>query len=105
MKYHIDLPYIDDNGLVAIPSSLGLDRDPYGWSSNFHIQMIRKYIDVAAKNKKVCHFWFHPSMNPWYLENIMPIIIKIVREYRDSGKISVHTMESITEVFVNLHCC
>ncbi len=97
MKYHIDLPYIDDHGLVVIPSSLGLDKDPYGWSKEFHLKMIGKFLEKSAKHKLICHFWFHPSMGSWYLENVMPDVLKMVAEYRNSGKIKVSTMGMLAE--------
>jgi len=102
MKYHIDLPYIDSLGLVAIPSSLGLDKDHYGWSKEFHLKMIRNYLEKAAKYKLVCHFWFHPSMDLWYLDNVMPEVIKMVAKYRDSSKIEVITMGQLTDKFIKL---
>jgi peptidoglycan/xylan/chitin deacetylase (PgdA/CDA1 family) len=97
MKYHIDLPYIDSFGLVAIPGSLGLDKDPYGWTKEFHLKMIRKFVDKAAKHKLICHFWFHPSMDLWYLENVMPEVLKMVAEYRDDSNIQVKTMGQLAE--------
>jgi peptidoglycan/xylan/chitin deacetylase (PgdA/CDA1 family) len=97
MKQHIDLPYIDDYGLVAIPSSLGLDKDPYGWSADFHLKMIRKYLDKATKYRLVCHFWFHPSMHNWYLENVLPRLVERVEEYRSDGKLEVLTMAGLAE--------
>jgi hypothetical protein len=97
MKYHIDLPYIDPFGLVAIPSSLGLDKDPYGWSKEFHLKMIRNYLEQAAKHRLICHFWFHPSMDLWYLENVMPDILKMVSEYRNDSRIQVKTMGEVAE--------
>lgn len=99
MKDHIDLPYIDSHGLVAIPSSLGLDRDPYGWSKDFHMKMIRKFLEKALKHKLVCHFWFHPSMDTWYLENVMPEVVRMVGEFRDEGMLRVLTMEALAEEF------
>lgn len=99
MKYHIDLPHEDEYGLIAIPSSLGLDRDPYGWTKEFHIKMIRKYVKKTAKHKLVCHFWFHPSMDKWYLENVMPGILEIVEKYRDSSKIEIKTMKQLAEEY------
>ena len=92
MKFHLDNPYIDNFGLVVIPSSLGLDKDPYGWSKEFHLKIIRKFLEKASKYKLVCHFWFHPSVDTWYLENVMPEVIKMVAKYRDEGKIKVSTM-------------
>ena len=97
LKYHLDIPYIDKYGLVAIPSSLGLDRDPYGWSKEFHLKMIRNYLKKAEKYKLVCHFWFHPSLDSWYLENVMPEMVKMVAEYRNAGKIEVLTMRQVAE--------
>jgi hypothetical protein len=99
MKYHIDLPKIDKYGLLAIPSSINLDKDPYGWSKEFHIRMIKNFIEKTAESKLICQFWFHPSMNKWYLENIFPEIIKIVAEYRNSGEINVMTMGQLADVF------
>ncbi|MCJ7448597.1 MAG: polysaccharide deacetylase family protein [Bacteroidales bacterium] len=100
MRYHIDLPYVDSHGMVAIPSSLGLDKDPYGWTKEFHLKMIRNYLIKAAKYKLVCHFWFHPSMDKWYLENLMPEVLKMVADYRSSGKIEVKTMSKLAEEVV-----
>lgn len=95
MKHHIDLPFIDKHGLVAIPSSLGLERDPFGWSADFHLKMIRKFIEKAARHRLVCHFWFHPSMDKWYLENVMPGILEMAAEYRDSERVDVKTMANL----------
>jgi peptidoglycan/xylan/chitin deacetylase (PgdA/CDA1 family) len=102
MKYHIDAPYIDSYGLIAIPSSLELNKGPYGWSKEFHLKMIRKYLTKALKYKLVCHFWFHPSMDPWYLENIMPEALKMVAEFRESDKLQVKTMGQVAEEVLGL---
>ena len=101
MNYDLDLPVIDDHGLVAIPSSLGLDRDPYGWSKEFHLSILNNYIYRVTQNKLVCHFWFHPSMDRWYLQNIMPLLLGIISKYRDSGKIQVMTMGELAIQFLS----
>lgn len=102
MKHHVSLPYIDPFGLVAIPSSLGLDKDPYGWSKEFHLKMIRDYLGKAAKYNLVCHFWFHPSMDKWYLDNVMPEVLKMVANYMDSSKIEVKTMGHLADEYKKL---
>ena len=101
MKNHIDLPYIDSYGLVAIPSSLGLDKDPYGWSKDFHLKMIRNFLEKTVKYKLVCHFWFHPSMDKWYLDNIMPEVLRMVGEFRDAGMLRVLTMGALADEFTS----
>jgi peptidoglycan/xylan/chitin deacetylase (PgdA/CDA1 family) len=101
MKYHLDLPYIDTFGLIAIPSSLGLDKDPYGWSYDFHLKMIRKFLEKTVTHKLICHFWFHPSMNKLYLDNVMPEIVRMVGEFRDKGMLKVLTMGVLAEEFIS----
>jgi hypothetical protein len=100
MTYHLDLPFIDANGLVAIPSAMGLDKDPYNWTKDFHLKMVNNFLEKTMKHKLVCHFWFHPSMNKWYLENIMPAIMKMVSEFRDDDKLRVLTMGALAEEFM-----
>jgi len=100
MRYHIDLPIIDMFGLVAIPSSICLNRDPYGWTKEFHIKMIRKFLEKATKYKLVCHLWFHPSMDPWYLENVMPEVVKLVAKYRNNGLIRISTMGELADIMI-----
>ena len=99
MEYHIDLPVIDSFGLVSIPSSLCLDKDNYGWSKKFHLEMVEKYLHKTAKYKLICHFWFHPCMDKWYIDNVMPDVLKLVYEYRSSDKVQVKTMGDLAEEF------
>jgi len=96
-RYHIDIPVVDPYGLVHIPSSLGLDRDAYGWSKEFHITMIKKYLSNTIKHKMLCHFWFHPSMDKWYLNNILPQLLNQVNVFKNSGKLQVKTMGQVAE--------
>ena len=96
-KHNIDIPYIDKYGLISIPSSFGLDKDPYNWSVRFHKTIIRKYIKKTIRSKQVCHFWFHPSMNNWYLENVFPEILNLVYQHRKNGSIDVLTMQQVAE--------
>ncbi|MCJ7483458.1 MAG: polysaccharide deacetylase family protein [Thermodesulfovibrionales bacterium] len=93
--FDIDVPKIDKLGLVSIPSGLGLDRDAYGWSADFHIRKFRKILEYASKNRQLCSFWFHPSMDPWYFENVMPKILQIVNERVRSGDLLVQTMSEL----------
>lgn len=102
MQYHIDLPYEDKYGLIAIPSSLGLDKDPYGWGREFHLKMIRKYLEKAVKYRLLAHFWFHPSMDRWYLEVVMPEVLKMIAHYADSGNLDINTMTQTAEKFRSL---
>ena len=99
MKYDVDIPVVDDHGLVMLPSSFGLDKDPYGWNEKTHLSILKKYIDVVNASKQVCHFWFHPSMNEWYLKNVFPSLLKLVNQEREKGNIDVKTMAEVAEMF------
>lgn len=102
MKYNIDIPYIDQFGLVAIPSSWGLEKAPYKWQPASYFKMAEMYYEVACKNKMICHFWFHPSMSPWYLNNILPAILEMATRYRDKGDLEILTMHQLAEeVLIN----
>jgi hypothetical protein len=90
--FDIDVPLVDALGLVAIPSGQQLDRDAYGWSIDFHMKRFRKLLECSIKNRQLSHFWFHPSMDPWYLENVMPRILPLVVERVRSGDLLVQTM-------------
>lgn len=92
MRYHIDVPAIDQNGLVQIPSSYALYRSYPGWTSKRYIRMATSFLKIAAKNKMVAQFWFHPSLDPWYINNVLPTILDTIRVMVDDGNMEVLTM-------------
>ncbi|MCK5137870.1 MAG: polysaccharide deacetylase family protein [Bacteroidales bacterium] len=95
MHYDVDLPYKDKYGLIAIPSSSAMDGKPEYFSAQQYLKMAKSFIDSAIKHKLVCHFWFHPSMNPWYLKYVLPSVLKLVFDYRTNNEIEILTMQSI----------
>jgi peptidoglycan/xylan/chitin deacetylase (PgdA/CDA1 family) len=101
MEYDIDIPKKDKYGLVAIPSSYGMDKPQYNWSKETCFKIAKSFIDKASRHKKVCHLWFHPSMDPWYLKYIFPEILKYIAEKREKNEIDVMTMGEIAEKFLN----
>lgn len=99
LKCHIDMCHTDKSGLTVIPSSLGLGRDPYGWSAKFHLKIIERFLKAAARHRLVCHFWFHPSVDDWYLENVMPGVLSLIAAYRDRGMVALMTMGELAEEY------
>ncbi|MDD2279768.1 MAG: polysaccharide deacetylase family protein [Bacteroidales bacterium] len=97
LAYDVGLPVKDKHGLWAIPSSTGLDKTPYNWSKATYIKHIKAFLKTAARKRMVVHFWFHPSMNKWYLENVFPEILSIVNQYREDGEIDILTMQQVAE--------
>ena len=97
MIYNIDIPIKDEHGLVAIPSSIGLERDPYGWSEDVHLEIIGKFLRNVISSRQVCHFWFHPSMDPWYLSNVLPSVLKLIAKEVKNENIEVLTMGELAK--------
>jgi peptidoglycan/xylan/chitin deacetylase (PgdA/CDA1 family) len=102
MKYHIDIPVLDNFGLVQIPSSFTLDKSRYGWSAMTHIRMANAFVLKAAKHKMVAHLWFHPSMDKWYLDEVLPEVLANIRKMVDQGKVEVLTMEQLASRTLSL---
>jgi hypothetical protein len=92
MKYQIDMPFIDEFGLIQLPSSCGLGKWKYNWSARKYVKVISSFIHKAAKSGQVSHLWFHPSMDRWYLEKVLPEILSNIKKMRDEGKVEVLTM-------------
>ena len=97
LKYELTNPFIEGNGLVVIPVSNGLGDNGLGWSKEYYIKRLKKYIDRAIKTGTVCHFWFHPSIDEWFLHNVFPEILSYAAEMREQGKLWITTMEEIAE--------
>lgn len=97
LGYDVGLPIKDKYSLWAIPSSTGLDKTQYNWSKTIYIKHIKAFLKKAARKKMVVHFWFHPSMDKWYLENVFPEILRIADQYREMGRIDVLTMHQVAE--------
>lgn len=47
-----------------------------GWSIDYHVYRYKKIIDRSKKRKTVCNFWFHPSFEPTFLNNILPELFR-----------------------------
>ena len=97
LDYELMQPVIDENGLVIIPVSTGLGNNGLGWTKEYFFKRLKKYIDKAVENGTVCHFWFHPSIDEWFLHNVFPEILKYTSEKREEGKLRILTMTEIAK--------
>ncbi len=95
LKYELMSPFTDRNGLIVIPVSTGLGNNNLGWNSEYFIKRYKKYIDRAVKTGTVCHFWFHPSIDEWFLHNVFPEILRYADEKREEGKLWIGTMNQL----------
>jgi peptidoglycan/xylan/chitin deacetylase (PgdA/CDA1 family) len=71
-RRHIDVdiayPFRDSYGLLVSPSTGALEFNlKYGWSIDYFFKRIKKIIQKAMNTGTIAHFWFHPSLNPYFL--------------------------------------
>jgi hypothetical protein len=45
----------------------------------------------------IAHFWFHPSMDEWYIENVMPSVLEFIHKLENEGLIELLTMGQLAE--------
>jgi len=83
-------PVKHPNGLWETKSTFQLEYRP-DWSLDYHIFRAKKIIDRAIKSRTLCHFWFHPSFDPNYLETVLPPVLSYLNERRH--EIMITTMD------------
>jgi len=98
LTHDLSYPQLDEHGLVILPSSVGLDNNGCGWSREYQIRRLLKYIDRAVSTHTICHFWFHPSIDRWSLHNVMPPVMRYAAELRDKSLLWVGTMGAAADI-------
>jgi hypothetical protein len=79
---NLAIPHQHSSGLWELRNSAGLTlrRD---WSVQYHIKRYKTIIDRAIKHRRVCIFWFHPTMSPKFVKEVFPIILSYLDKQRD----------------------
>jgi len=99
-KYDLAYPYFDDNGLLVTISSAGFGK-MHDWSADYYLTRYKKYIDKAISTGTIAHFWFHPSLDEWTLNNIFPEIFKYINKLNIQKILWVGTMKDIANYIIN----
>lgn len=102
-KFDINIPTIDKYGLVQIPSSHSLDKSSYNWPAKKYIKIANSFVIKASKRKMVAHLWFHPSMDEWYLNEVLPEVLANIRKMADNGKLEILTMDQIASKTISVN--
>ena len=100
-KYDLWYPEMGEANLVKTPSSFGFVNLGYNWSKEYSIYRYKKYIEKSIQTNTMCQPWFHPSMEPYILNEIMPVILQYIAELRDKGIITVMTMSEAADLVLN----
>jgi peptidoglycan/xylan/chitin deacetylase (PgdA/CDA1 family) len=57
------------------------------WSARYHGYRYCKIIERAIKNRSVCVFWFHPSMDSKFIQHVMPVIFEFLENNKNIVKV------------------
>lgn len=96
MKHGLAYPLRDDHGMLATPSTSGFGRG-YDWEARYYIQRFCNTIDKAIRAGVIAHFWTHPSVDKWTLNNVIPHVFRYASELRQKGNLWIGTMGQIAD--------
>jgi peptidoglycan/xylan/chitin deacetylase (PgdA/CDA1 family) len=94
-KYKLAFPYRDSLGMLCTVSSYAFGEKGLGYSKEYSINKFKRFIDKAIKTGTVAHFWFHPSMDDFTLNNVLPSVLNYAAKKRDEQKLWIGTMGEI----------
>lgn len=94
-KFDLAYPYKDKFGLLVSPTTEGFGRSHHSWSADYYIYRGKKFIDKAIKTGTISHFWFHPCLDDWSINNVIPFILDYASNLRKQGLLWIGTMEQI----------
>jgi len=75
-------PKKHSNGLWEFESTAELSFRKQ-WSLDYHIHRYIKIVERAIENSKTCYFWFHPSVAPLFIENVLPAVFEFIDSKRE----------------------
>ena len=97
VEYDLAYPYRDEHGLLVTPSSGCLEYNlTYGWSPEYYMKRLKRYVDKAIRTHTIVHLWFHPSLNPFLLKKVFPLFLDYVSWQRQMGRLWIGTMKEIS---------
>ena len=97
-SFEMGLPLFDKNGLLQTFSTGAFGEMGVGLDPQIYIKKFKRILDKAAKNKTVCHLWFHPSVNQNTVKEVMPEVIRYIAELREKGIMEVVKMGELDSV-------
>jgi len=74
-------PVKHSNGLWELKRTMEFVYRPE-WSIKYHIYRYKKIVDRVIKYNTVCNFWFHPSVNSIFINDILPDIFEHIYNRR-----------------------
>lgn len=82
-KNVLGFPQKDNFGLWQVPTSAAIDSSIYKWDLDYFIKRYITIIERAIKYQRLCHFWFHPSVNIDFLNPVLTALFEFVNTRRE----------------------
>lgn len=92
----LSLPVRMTNGLLGI--QVGLDMNSSGWGSAYYLKRLIHLVRTAADRRLLCSIWFHPSLSPADIEEVMVPLLKECARLRERGRLDVRTMGELANL-------
>ncbi|MFX0200707.1 MAG: polysaccharide deacetylase family protein [Candidatus Hodarchaeota archaeon] len=84
------------NHLWNIPASLVVEKRRH-WDNPYAVWRINRYIQTAIDQNSVCHLWFHPSLDPEVISEILPNVLDFAIRKRQEGSLWIATIGEIAD--------
>jgi hypothetical protein len=97
IEFELAYPFRDEFGMLVTPTSSAIADNGLGWSKEYLIYRFKKYINKAIKTNTIAHFWFHPSIDQFSLNQILPEVLEYAAKKRESGQLWIGTMDDIVK--------
>ena len=95
-QFELAYPYRDSHGLLVSTSAGCLEHNlNFQWDPVYFLRRLRKYVNKAIETHTIAHFWFHPSLDAYFLENIFPRFFEFASEKRAKGDLWIGPMNEI----------
>lgn len=95
-KFELAYPYRDSQDLLVSTSSGCLEHNlSFKWRPEYFLERLKKYLSKAIETHTIAHFWFHPSLDAYFLENIFPRFFEFASKQRAKGNLWIGPMNEI----------
>jgi hypothetical protein len=101
--YDLFYPEKDSSGLWLLPSTASIENHGFGWSAPEYRQYYTRFLDKALSANTVCHLWFHPSIDAFCMNEILPIVLEEASNRADRGDLWIVTMGELADFCEKRH--
>jgi peptidoglycan/xylan/chitin deacetylase (PgdA/CDA1 family) len=100
----ISLPVKRNDGMWRVHDSSAVDLEGEGWDFAERLRRLKRFVDKAAETKLAAHFWFHPSLPPDQMSELLFHLFAYCARRREEGAIDVVTMDGLATLTQEALC-